>query len=127
MAAYRSRDLATAERLPGEFDARTGGDFETHFIMGEIRQKQRDAAGARRHWQHAMLALDGGGAGARTAQARAVRAVVLQRLGYTREAKALYETLLAERPQDRNLRADYVALLLVEGDLRKAREVLGAR
>jgi len=125
MAAYRSRDLATAERLLTRFTATTGGDYETHFILGEIRSKQRDSTGARKHYQQAILALDS--ASGRNSHARAVRAVVLNRLGYAREAMRLYETLLAERPQDRNLRADYVALLLAEGELRKAREVLAAR
>ena len=49
---------------------------------------------------------------------------MLHRLGQDAEADQLYQKLLADRPGDTNLRADFVAMLMEQGTLQRARAVL---
>ncbi|MEO8249507.1 MAG: tetratricopeptide repeat protein [Burkholderiales bacterium] len=124
LLAWRNHDIATAERGLVAFNQRTGGDLETHRIVGDIRLKQNDPAAAHRSYEQALAALERSGeTGFRV---RAARANLLYRLARPREARQAYEVLLAERPNDKNLRADYVAFLMDAGDSDKAQQLLAA-
>jgi tetratricopeptide (TPR) repeat protein len=123
--AYQRRDMGAAERHLSAFAAATGGDYETQMLLGDIATRRRDRAGAQQHYAEALRLLEV--SGSRSFRARTVRANLLHRLGRDDEAVRLYEALLEERPEDRNLRADYVAALIKEGALRRAREVLAGR
>lgn len=122
MSAYGSKDFATAERSLAAFVAATGGDYESQMLLGEMRLKQHDAAGARGRFEQAVATIEA--SGDTSPRARAAQARLLQQLGRDAQARQLYEALLAERPHDKNLRADYVSLLMRTGDLRQARAAL---
>lgn len=124
-AAWRQGDAALAERLLSDHARATGGDAESLFLLGEMRLRQRDPEGARR-WHEAALRRIGN-ADARSADARKMHATLLRRLGAGDRALPIYEALLAERPEDRHLRADLVSLLIEMRDFGRAQTVLAGR
>ncbi|WP_157991384.1 tetratricopeptide repeat protein [Caldimonas tepidiphila] len=125
LLAYRQRDAAAAQRYLEAFVARTGGDAETHRTLGELRLQRGETESARRSFRAALAALERPVAPGHDADA--LRASLLHRLGRHDEAIRQYEALLAGRPQDAHLRADYVAMLLELGETRRAHLLLSAR
>jgi hypothetical protein len=123
--AYLRRDRDAAQQLLSAFVAATGGDYETWMILGDIASWRRDTVGARQHYAESLRRLEA--SEERSFRSRVVRANLLHRLGRDTEATQLYGDLLAERPVDQNLRADYAAMLMEQGALRRARELLVGR
>ena len=122
LLAYRVHDIPTAERWLAAFNAATGGDYETYRALGEIRLQRRDVDGARQSFELAMTALER--SGDTDPPAQAAKASLLHRLGRTAEARQQYDALIAKRPQDDDLRADYVSMLLSIGDPASAQTLL---
>ena len=125
LLAYHAHDGANAERWLGVYHAATGGDPETQRAIGEIRLKRQGADAARPSFETALNLLDR--AGDPSYAARVSRAGLLHRLGRTIEARQQYEALLAERPADDDLRADYVSMLLTLDDAGQARTLLAEK
>jgi predicted Zn-dependent protease len=123
--AYLRRDMDSAERHLSDFVAATGGDHEACTLLGDIAAKRRDAAAALQHYAKALRLLQA--SEDRAFQTRMARANLLHRLGRDAEARQAYEELIAERPEHRSLRADYVAMLMKQGALRQAHDVLAGR
>jgi tetratricopeptide (TPR) repeat protein len=123
LLAYRSGDIAAAERLLGELHETAGGDSESFMILGEIREHKGDSRGARQLFEQSLAALDD--ERDFSFRAQVTRADLLQRIGRRSEALKLYRALLDQHPSEPALRADYVALLMQSGDLRGARAVAG--
>ena len=120
--AYLRRDRATAERLLQASLATQPDDYESWAILGDLATVRRDPALARQRHAEALRRLEA--AGDRSDRTQAVRAHLLHGLGRQAEAARLYEALLAARPRDRSLRADYVAMLVEQGAVREARAAL---
>jgi tetratricopeptide (TPR) repeat protein len=123
--AYLRRDMNAAQRILAAYVAATGGDAETWTLMGDIALRQRNVEAARRYYAEALEQLES--SGSQMFRSRVMRANLLHKLGRDTEARRLYDNLVAERPADHNLRADYVALLMEQGALRQARAVLDNR
>jgi hypothetical protein len=120
--AIQRRDTAEGERHLAAYVAATGGDYETLMLLGNAAFKKRDADGARAYYAKSLQMLH---ASANSSfRSHVVEANLLHRLGRDGEASRLYEELLAQRHDDKNLRADFVAMLMEQGALRRAREVL---
>jgi len=98
------------------------GDYEAHYFLAEslaaLGRRQRAAV----HFEAAVRQVDA--ARSPDFRMRTVRAQSLHRLGHTRAAARAYEALLAERPAEGHLRADYGDMLLDSGDLARAASVL---
>ena len=122
--AHLRREHDTAERLLLSFVATTGGDDESWMILGDIATRRRDHAMARQRYAESLQRLE---ASRETFRSRVVRAHLLHRLGREAEAARLYEALLAQSPRDQSVRADYVAMLMEQGSLRHAHDVLAGR
>jgi tetratricopeptide (TPR) repeat protein len=124
--AFTDGDFEAAKRHLERFLAPGApGDWEAPYFLAESLYRLRDRAGARPRHEQALAAIDA------TANppfaARAARAYLLYRLGRTEESVTLYARLLRERPQDRDLRADYAGVLLELGRRTDAEAVLGGR
>lgn len=125
MLAYARKDMEGATRHLMAFTRAGGGDYETRMLLGDIAIRQRSASEAATHYGEALRLLQA--SGDRSFRARTVAANLLHRVGRNGESERLYAELVAERPADSHLRADYVAMLMAQGALTRAREVLGNR
>jgi uncharacterized protein HemY len=120
--AFQRRSMAEAERCLSAYVANTDGDYEIFMLLGDIASHRRDADAARARYAKSLTVLRG--TGDRSFRARNAEAHLLHRLKQDDASGRLYEALIAEKPNDKGLRADYVAMLMERGDLRRAREVL---
>lgn len=123
MLAYGDAKFADAERALGRFLATSEGDYEANYFMGEalVSQKRpKEAEPFQRRALAQVQALTG-----RSDAVRQTEANLLHRLGRIDESAALFDKLLAARPTDRQLRADYAAMLIENRRLKEARHVLG--
>jgi Flp pilus assembly protein TadD len=124
--AFADGDFDAAKRHLERFLAPGApGDWEAPYFLAEALFRLRDRAGARPRHEQALAAIDA--AASPPFAARAARAYLLYRLGRAEESVALYARLLRERPQDRDLRADYAGVLLELGRRSDAETVLGGR
>jgi predicted Zn-dependent protease len=123
--AYLRRDMGAAQRMLATYVTATGGDAETWMLLGDIALRQRDGETSRRCYAEALRQIET--SESQVFRSRVMRANLLHKLGRANEARRLFDDLLAERPADHNLRADYVALLMEQGELREARAVLDNR
>jgi Flp pilus assembly protein TadD len=114
--------MIEAERHLSAFVTATGGDYETLMLLGNIAFRNRDSEAARIYYAKSLETLKT--SGDRSFRAKTVEANLLHRLGQDAEADQLYQKLLADRPGDTNLRADFVAMLMEQGTLQRARAVL---
>lgn len=125
LLAYRERDWGTAERWLNLYNLASTGSYETHRLVGEVKLLRRDLDGARRSFENALERLE------QTHQsshpALVARASLLQRVGRTEDARAQYENLLAQRPRDDDIRADYASMMMSLGDSKSAQRLLDER
>ncbi|WP_448189944.1 tetratricopeptide repeat protein [Azospirillum sp. sgz301742] len=123
MLAYGDAKFADAERALGRFLATSDGDYEANYFMGEALVSQKRAKEAEPFQRRALAQVQA--MGNRSDAVRQTEANLLHRLGRIDESAALFDKLLAARPTDRQLRADYAAMLIENRRLKEARHVLG--
>lgn len=100
-------------------------DHEVHYAYGEILFQASEKDAARFHFRRALDQIDA--MPEQPVPLRVVRAQLLNRLGDSGPALALMAALVAERPADPGLRADYANLLMDNKLYDKARQVLSGR
>jgi predicted Zn-dependent protease len=120
--AFQRRNMVEAQQHLSAYVVATGGDYESLMLLGNIALRKRDADGARAYYANGLRMVQA--STDRSFRTRVVEANLLHRLDRDEEADSLYVKLLAERPDDTNLRADFTAMLMVQNDLRRARAVL---
>ena len=123
MLAYGEAKFADAERALGRFLAKAEGDYEANYFMGEALVSQKRLAEAEPFQRRALAQVQA--MAGRSDAIRQTEANLLHRLGRIDESAALFDKLLAARPTDRQLRADYAAMLIENRRLKEARHVLG--
>ncbi|MFD1627029.1 tetratricopeptide repeat protein [Azospirillum griseum] len=123
MAAYDNNRLLDAERLLRRFVARAPDDYEAYYFLGEALTALKRPAAATPFYQTALAQLRA--ARIRSDAVTQTEANLLNRLGKVDDAVALFEGLRRQRPDDKQLRADFVSLLVENGRLPEARRVLG--
>lgn len=123
MLAFDGNRLAEAERHLRRYLARHADDHEANYFLGEALNGLKRRADAVPFWARALdlLRSRGGGDG----DTRQAEANLLFRLGHVDEAVALFERLRRQRPDDRQLKADHVAVLIESGRMKEARHALG--
>lgn len=124
IAAARNDSAAARAHLQRYVDA-GGRDPEALLRQGELLEREGRADAARRAF---TLGLDASGrADRRSVAARRTHAFLLAHAGRVAEAQHDLERLVAERPADPHLRADYAAWLLKEGRHADAQRILALR
>lgn len=123
MLAYGEARFADAKRALGRYLARSGSDYEANYFMGEALVSQKRPAEAEPFQRRALAQVQA--LTDRSDTVRQTEANLLHRLGRIDESAALFDKLLAARPTDRQLRADYAAMLIENRRLKEARHVLG--
>jgi len=97
-------------------------DWESYWLMGDLLTREKRPAEARRSYNEALrlLAVERN----RPFPVRAAEALLLHKSRREDEARAAFEKLLAERPDDANLKADYAAVLTEGGLYDRAEQIL---
>lgn len=122
MLAFDGNRLSEAERHLRRYLMKRSDDYEANYFLGEALNGLKRRADAVPFWSRALDLLRSRGAGdPETGQAEAN---LLHRLGQVDEAVALFERLRRLRPNDRQLKADYVSVLIESGRMKEARHVL---
>ncbi|HEY0835299.1 MAG TPA: tetratricopeptide repeat protein, partial [Azospirillum sp.] len=124
MLAYDQGHLAEAEGALRRFLSRGEGDYEANYFLGEALTAGKRAAEAAPFYRTALRQIDALPAGARTDAVKQAQANLLHRVGRVDESVALFEELRRRRPTDRQLRADYAAMLIENRRLKEAQHVL---
>ncbi|PWC43139.1 tetratricopeptide repeat protein [Azospirillum sp. TSO22-1] len=123
MTAYGEARFADAERTLGRLLARSEGDYEANYFLGEALVAQKRPKEAEPFLRRALAQVQA--MPNRSDAVRQTEANLLHRLGRIDESVALFGALLRARPNDRQLRADYAAMLIENRRLEEARHVLG--
>jgi len=97
-------------------------DYEAAFVLGEALSSLDQQGAAANSYARALKIIDA--ANKPSFQMRLVRANILQRLGRSQEALKAFEALRAERPNDKDLRADMVTALMQNKSYDYAQRVL---
>lgn len=124
MLAYDQGHLAEAERALRRFLAKGEGDYEANYFLGEALTAAKRTAEAQPFHRKALQQIEALPGGARNDGVRLAQANILHRLGWVDESVALFEELRRRRPTDRQLRADYAAMLIENRRLKEAQNVL---
>ncbi len=120
--AFSAADYSAAKSYLASYLSLGEGDYESNYYYGELLIREKGRVAARIYYGRALRQIE---RSSQTAFApRVTRALLLHRMGRTEESLAAFETLLKERPKDKNLRADYVTILLDQGRREAARRVL---
>jgi cellulose synthase operon protein C len=123
--AFFSANYALARDYLSRYFESCAGDFQSHWIFGELALRDGNPGLARKHYESSLRQID---AEARPNSATgSVRVRLLFRLGRVREGMTLSEQLLKEAPTDKNLRGDLVAAMLDAGLAEQARSFLETR
>lgn len=122
MLAFDGDRLAEAERHLRRYLAVRSDDHEANYFLGEALNGLKRRADAVPYWRRALDLLRSRVAGG--AEAGLTEANLLHRLGHVDEAVALFERLRHQRPDDRQIKADYVSVLIESGRMKEARRVL---
>jgi cellulose synthase operon protein C len=123
--AFSSANYALARNYLSRYLESSAGDFESHWIFGELALREGNPGLARKHFESSLRQIDAEARPGR--ETGSVRARLLFRLGRMREALTLSEQLLREAPTDKNLRADLVAAMLDAGLAEQAKYFLETR
>jgi cellulose synthase operon protein C len=123
MLAFDENRLLDAERLLRRFVARAPDDYEAYYFLGEALTALKRSNAATPYYQTALAQLRAGKI--RNDAVTQTEANLLNRLGKVDDAVALFEGLSKQRPEDKQLKADYASLLIENGRLPEARRVLG--
>ena len=100
-------------------------DAESQFLLAEILENAGQGAKARPHYVRVLAEIDR--AAPIPATLSITRALTLQRLGRIDASIAAFEILIREQPDNKNLRADYAAVLLQSGRNDDGRRILALR
>ena len=125
LAAFDEGRRGDAERYLERLLAQLDDDLEVHFFYAELLTERGFDNRAALHYQRVLELTDG--ARDRRFRPRVIRAQALHRLGFATAALEAFEALLAERPGEGHLRADYATMLLDDRRVDRARAVLAER
>ncbi len=122
MLAYDENRLEDTERFLRRFVAGGPNDYEAYYFLGEALTALKRPTVAIPFYRTALAQLRAGKL--RNDATEQAEANLLNRLGKVDDAVALFEGLRKRRPNDRQLKADYVSMLIENGRVQEARRVL---
>jgi tetratricopeptide (TPR) repeat protein len=117
---YNRANYTQAAEVFKKYHAKGGNDFRTFYDMADILTRQGHKTDATPYYQRALV-----GAKMVTPQTRdaeLITAKSLFHLGSYPEAQAMMAKVIEKNPDDKNLQADYVLLLLTNKQYDAARE-----
>lgn len=125
LAFLEGRYSAAGNRLQRYLNRKPDStDYESLYYLAEIRHRNKQRNAARRLYERALRIVEG--MPHPDVAMRETKARILHRLDRSREALALMEDFLEEKPGDPGIRAALARLLLESGHYQRARAVLSA-
>ena len=126
---YSAADYSAAKGYLARYLSLGDGDYESNYYYGELLLREKGRGAAQTYYERALRQIERAlpqiDRSPQTAFAvRVTRAQLLYRMGRGEESLAAFETLLGQRPRDKNLRADYAAILLDQGRREAAQRIL---
>ncbi|MCB1734599.1 MAG: tetratricopeptide repeat protein [Gammaproteobacteria bacterium] len=127
LAAFANEDRQRARELLHRYHSRYTPDWETRYFLAEALTGLRLRKEAEPEYREALKLLAKQARDKWTRAMRVAEAQSLSRIGDIDAALDAYEALHRDFPNDYDLRADYVALLLEHGYLERARAILDGK
>ncbi len=122
MLAYREERWEEAYDMLIRYLEENQGDFESNYFLAELLTRRDRTLQAATHYRRVVRLL--GAAEDLDMRRASVRAHSLYRLGERDNAILAYQQLLERFPEDLDLRADFVTVLLESGHIERAEAVL---
>lgn len=123
LISYYQNKFNEAKKHLGLYISRNEGDWETNFYYAEVIYSQNgDKSEVQKYYLRALekiASLNPPDHNAKLAEAHC-----LHRLERKEEAISAYEVLLAKNPEDKQVKASFVAALMETGELNRAEEIL---
>ncbi len=122
LLAYREERWEDAYELLSRYLENNQGDFESNYFLAELLTRRNRNLRAAPHYRRVVQLLDG--EEQMDMRRASVRAQSLYRLGESDNAILAYQELLERYPDNLDLRADYVTVLLESGRIERADALL---
>jgi cellulose synthase operon protein C len=122
--AFFRAHYSAAERHWRVLLSTTEGAYDDNFYFAELLWRKQDHSAARIYYGRALLAIER--MPAAPPEAKVKHAQSLARCGFVARSLEEFRSLLAARPDNPDLRADFAATLLDNGRYTEARRVLGS-
>jgi len=122
IAAFYREDRTRARQYLSQYLASSKGDWESAFYLGEVLFAEGQEQKARSYYARSLRKIEV--AEEPTRRQRLARAQMLRHMGRPQDAIAAFDRLLSEYPNDVDIRAEYAALLVDEGQLEQAQRLL---
>ena len=110
--AFYNQDYSTAAYYLERYDMKTGGDYLTHYMYGEILFNYGHYLCASDYFKKSLSELDKKEINQITVQDNVVKANLLYRLEQPHKATVLYKKTVEANPNDLFLKLDYIDFLL---------------
>ena len=125
VAAFDRGDLLVAGEYLTKYMGLTKGDWEAVLYLGDVHQAYDRKREAQSNYKKSLMLMGNKTSGNK--EKSIAQAYLLSQLGKTKEAMNVYDKLIVTYPEDLDLRAKYTDLLLDEGYLEKARQLLAGK
>ncbi|HFC53245.1 MAG TPA: tetratricopeptide repeat protein [Gammaproteobacteria bacterium] len=122
LLAYREERWEEAYELLSRYLENNEGDFESNYFLAELLTRRNRELRAAPHYRRVVRLLEADGE--MDLRRASVRAQSLYRLGESDNAILAYQDLLERYPDNLDLRADFVTVLLESGRIERAEAVL---
>ncbi len=120
LIAYQAKDYKTASAYFDRYFQLGGRDYEPMVAQADILTQIKNYDGARAFYQNAVADLER--RNNRDLQANLMLAQAYSRLGRPQDARNILAPLVVKYPQDANLRADYLQLLVDTKNYKEAED-----
>ena len=110
--AFYAQNISTAEYYIKRYNEKTGGDYLTNYIYGEVLFYYGQYFASKTYFKKAIEELDNKEANKITVQDCIIKANLLYRLEKPHEAADLYKKTVEANPDDLFLKLDYIDFLL---------------
>lgn len=122
VAAFDRGELLVAGEYLTQYLSLAKGDWEAALYLGDISQAYGKEGEAQLNYKKSLMLIGDKLSGNKTKGI--AQAYLLSQLGNTKKAMSLYDKLIVAYPEDLALRVKYTDLLLDEGHLKKAQQLL---
>lgn len=123
LAAFSQGNRYAAEKYLKQYLSKEVNDWESNFYLAEVMYADHQKKAAMPYYERSLAQIVNSSKSSQ--RLRMVRALIYYRTGRKKEATTEYDKLVERFPADMALRAEYANILIEDGQLEKARYILG--